>query len=356
MGGLANFAGALGGAVVQTTNRWIDEESWRNRQQALEDMKRLTAKNVREDDAEFSDKRAPVERARKVADAKAAAETADEIEMSRLGNTRLIDAREGAEDRKATAETNRRKRSLMDLGPVEAANEGAKTTARETAQTAAMRDRLPLEVQRAAATAEAHARATAKYREKPPGVEERVASIEAVLGRELTEQEKLGALGLSKGARDPELDTITTKRTSIDKDGNVTETTEKNVRRPGAGGKAEEADPIKAAMDAAREKAAASKPAAAAKPTAKPAGMLQMAEPDSRPELSGIDKGIYAAMQPLVDQYQQARAQLQAAAKSGDPQSIQRYTQAVNQLSMQLRQQADEQLGNGAQRFLSSVL
>lgn len=42
-------------------------------------------------------------------------------------------------------------------------------------------------------------------------------------------------------ARDPELDTVTVKRTATDEKGNITETTEKRVRRPGSEGGGEEA-------------------------------------------------------------------------------------------------------------------
>lgn len=73
-------------------------------------------------------------------------------------------------------------------------------------------------------------------------------------------------------ARDPELDTETVKEKRVDAQGNETETTRKQVRRPGGGAPAD--DPIRAALEAARKakdpKAAA--PAASAAPGAKPAG------------------------------------------------------------------------------------
>lgn len=177
--------------------------------------------------------------------------------------------------------------------------------------------------------------------------------------------------GKTKGPQ--ESDTVKITETEMLPNGGERKIERTEKRRAGSGGAQEQAaiDPPAAAVEHLRsnpdlaaafeakygkgsaQRALANQPA---KADAKPAGMIRMAEPDRPPELGGIDKGVYADLQPLVDQYQQARAQLQAVAKSGDAQAIQRYSQAMNQLSAQLRQQADERLGNGAQRFLSSVL
>jgi hypothetical protein len=164
--------------------------------------------------------------------------------------------------------------------------------------------------------------------------------------------ERLIAMGgKQRAARDPELDTVTVVDKKVDPStGSETTTTRKEVRKPGQA-KADEGDPIKAAMDAKRaERAAAEKKPAAA-------GMINVPQAAPQPPaLGAIDQGIYAELQPLKQQYDQARAQLQAAARSGDQQSIQRYTQAVTQAAAALRQEAESRLGNGAQRFLAGVL
>ncbi len=96
------------------------------------------------------------------------------------------------------------------------------------------------EAEKAALIAEARARSEAKYRKADPTVESKVSDIEKVLGRKLTETEKLAAIGLAKG-RDPELDTQTVTEEKMNPDGTVTKTSRKEVRRAGQGGQSESA-------------------------------------------------------------------------------------------------------------------
>lgn len=165
------------------------------------------------------------------------------------------------------------------------------------------------------------------------------------------------------GAKDPELDTVTTEKTTTDDKGNTTKTTTKEVRRPGRGGdeKAPYADGTElrgkdGKLYVVQGGQPVLKEAAAAPAPKKEGGMLGTAPASQPPELSATDKGIQQDLQPLADQYQQAKAQLQAVGRSGDQQAIQRYTQQVNELGAQLRREAESRLGNGAQRFLSTVL
>ena len=126
------------------------------------------------------------------------------------------------------------------------------------------------EAEKAAAIAEARARAEAKYRKADPTVAGKMADMEKALGRPLTEMEKLGAMGLAPKGRDPELDTVTVEETTGELGGPQTKTTRKEVRRPGQGGKQEQADPYAVPK---RDAAPAAKPAAIDKPQGK--GMLK---------------------------------------------------------------------------------
>lgn len=90
------------------------------------------------------------------------------------------------------------------------------------------------EAEKAAAIAEARARAEAKYRKADPTVQSKIADLEKALGRPLTEQEKLGAMGLAKSGGGEE----TVKTTEYDSNGQpIKERTVKGPRgaeQPGA--------------------------------------------------------------------------------------------------------------------------
>lgn len=164
--------------------------------------------------------------------------------------------------------------------------------------------------------------------------------------------ERLIAMGgKQRAAANPEKDTVKITETEMLPGGGERKTERTEVRRPGAG-KADEGDPIKAAMDAARE--ARAKTEGAKKPAA--GGMIKVPAAAQPPALGAIDQGIYADLQPLKAQYEQAKAQLQAVGRSGDGQAISRATQAVNAAAAALRQEAESRLGNGAKRFLDGVL
>lgn len=121
----AGAAGAVGSGVASLASRYLDEEMAMNKAQALAELQRSTAKAVREDDAEFSDKRAPVERARKRDDALAAGKTAREIELESLNDTSLEGAREGAKDRASAGDTRRKIDESKALTPAQIERENA---------------------------------------------------------------------------------------------------------------------------------------------------------------------------------------------------------------------------------------
>lgn len=166
------------------------------------------------------------------------------------------------------------------------------------------------EAEKAAAIAEARARAEAKYRKADPTVAGKMADMEKALGRPLTEQERLAAMGLAKG--NPELDTVTIEETTGELGGPQTKTTRKEVRRPGQGGKADPADPYAVPK---RDAAPAAKPAATDKPQGK--GMLQsLTEAVSGAMDSGAQTGrAVEAVRAKVRAGQPLNAQEQAIAK-----------------------------------------
>ena len=166
------------------------------------------------------------------------------------------------------------------------------------------------EAEKAAAIAEARARAEAKYRKADPTFAGKMADMEKALGRPLTEQERLAAMGLAKG--NPELDTVTIEETTGELGGPQTKTTRKEVRRPGQGGKADPADPYAVPK---RDAAPAAKPAATDKPQGK--GMLQsLTEAVSGAMDSGAQTGrAVEAVRAKVRAGQPLNAQEQAIAK-----------------------------------------
>lgn len=260
--------GGFGAGVATLANKYIDEEIAQRRAQAMADIQVATAGKIRQADAEFSDKRAPIERERKRDDALAAGATAREVELAALNDTTLQGTRQQVQGKNNEFARGEKVKDIATLTPFEISAERSKATAREEVQTQAMKDRLPLEVQRAAAVADAQARASARYRERPPSPSDKLADIERVLGRPLQEPEKLALLGLAKGGgKDPELDTQTVVEKSIGADGKETTITRKEVRRPGQGGGSGQ-DPLLADMEAARKRsgAATKAPAAPAAP------------------------------------------------------------------------------------------
>lgn len=168
------------------------------------------------------------------------------------------------------------------------------------------------EADKAVKIAEARARIEAKYRKADPTVASKMADMEKALGRPLTEQERLAAMGLAPKGRDPELDTVTIEEVTGDPTAAHTKTTRKEVRRPGqGGGKADPADPYAVP----KRDAPAAKPAATDKPQGK--GILQsLGDAVSGAMESGAQTGrAVEAVRAKVRAGQPLNAQEQAIAK-----------------------------------------
>lgn len=263
MGLLGSAAGralaGAGGAASRLAERYIDQELANQRAQFLADIQFKNTQRTEEWQQSEPVQGRRRENARQDTLTSAAAKR--EAELAELGDQPLQGARRSKADEDARADTGRkiegRKRELTELTPAEVAAQNQVTEG--TTESAVKREGL---------LAEARAKAGAKYREprqdSSAEIANKVAAIEQVLGRKLSEDEKLAALGLVKG-RDPELDTETITEERMGDDGTVTKTQRKQVRKPGQGGApAPSGDPIKDAMDRAREAreaSAAPKPA-----------------------------------------------------------------------------------------------
>ena len=230
-------AGQAGAAIA---NKYIDEDLAKQRAQAFADIQH--ANTVRAEEYQQS---APVQERRA---SNAANQTLLQAAAGRKAKTEGIgDAGyQAALDAESDAETGRKVKSANQVLEGTTDAEVKRNTAIGTAKTdedirraTAM---LPLEVKKAYAVADAAGRASARNREAPGAdLQAKLRIVRDTLGRDLTEPEKLGLLGLAKG-RDPELDTETIK--TVDPTTGA-ETTRKQVRRPGAGGPADAVDPYK---------------------------------------------------------------------------------------------------------------
>ena len=238
-----------GAAAGRLADKYISEELAQQRAQFLADLQLKT--NQRTEEYQQSPEVQGRRRENARQDALTAGATKGEVELAELNNQPLQGARTAAKDRDFDADTGRKirgqKRELTELTPAQIEAQNAVTDG--TTQSAVKREGL---------ISEARARAQAKYREpradEGAAISRKMAEIEKVMGRPLTEAEKATALGLvSKSARDPELDTETITEERMGEDGTVTKTQRKQVRKPGQGGPATPSDdPIKAAMDKAR--------------------------------------------------------------------------------------------------------
>lgn len=190
------FARALSGAaqgVAQVTNKWIDEDIAQQRAQFIAELQRTTATNIRNDDAAFRDKRAPIERDNMRQDVLAKGDAARQAELAGLQDAPLQEARRANADAEADAEIQRKLRAGEKL--------------------------LPFEQKRATVLAEADAGTRAKYREKAPDMMERARQFRELMGREPTEQEKLTMAGFAAKGRDPETGYETVEETTMTDNG-----------------------------------------------------------------------------------------------------------------------------------------
>lgn len=213
------LGGALAGAgagAAQIANAYIDAEIQQEKAKALADLQYANA--VKLDQYNLSKPRqdaiADAEAAREKKVGAARNETALEGKVAEASDKRLRQAK--IDDANEIARGTQKAR--IDA-------ENAFVTGTAQAKIKAEADRaaalLPLEIKRAYALADAAGKASAAHREQPPSLADKVSQIEGVIKRELTEQEKLGVLGL---AARPETDKVTTTEETIDPETGSTKT------------------------------------------------------------------------------------------------------------------------------------
>lgn len=275
----------LGQGMLRGIEREDEQELWEKRTKLLAEIQRESAKGIRDDQAAHDDARFPVklEQETQTVAARGKAQTAADV--ARANDSGMLAAEA------AQAERNRGYKSA----DAEAAAESARK-----ATVAAGSDKAYLQAQTAIKLADpevaariAAARASAASAGASAGLAR--AQTEGV---NLTNQDKKTLNGLyddasailsdteisdaergkqmlkiqqqigliksktGQGTRDPELDTETITTEKENPDGSTTKTTRKEVRKPGQRGSNDEADPVKAAMDAARAAKAKSEPPA----------------------------------------------------------------------------------------------
>lgn len=213
------LGGALAGAgagAAQIANAYIDAEIQEQKARALAEIQYANA--VRLDQYNLSKPRqdalTAAEAARERAVGAARNETTLAGKVAEAGNKDLRQAKidDANEIARGTMQTR------IDV-------ENAIVTGTASAKIKAEADRaaalLPLEIKRAYALADAAGKASAAHRDRQPTIADKVAEIESVINRELTEQEKLGVLGL---AARPETDKVTTTEETIDPETGSTKT------------------------------------------------------------------------------------------------------------------------------------
>lgn len=194
----------------------IDEQKWARIDEARargakEHQKYMTVGEGADDALKFAERKAVFERDAKVADVRAM--TPAEIEKAdALRPGKIADAE-----------------AVADIA-----------TKKEIERAKAL---LPLEIQRAYAVADASGRASAAHREKPKTLLDKISEVEAAAKRPLTDEERLGVIGLIKATP---TDKVTSKQTTESADGLIKSevTTESQVprgSRAGGGTKPSEA-------------------------------------------------------------------------------------------------------------------
>lgn len=113
---LGRILGGVGAAAASMASKYIDEELAQQRAQAMADLQVKTASRIRDDQAAFDDMRAPTLRQRAVEDARAAATTEDEIELSRLTNNPLIAAKRKVATDDAMSAAAAQRQAVKDAG------------------------------------------------------------------------------------------------------------------------------------------------------------------------------------------------------------------------------------------------
>lgn len=390
--GLGAGVSAFGGQMMRGVEKEQDEAMLQQRARVLAEIQRESAKNQRQDALEFDTDPANVARRTEAArtTALAAGKTAREVEMEGLNDAPLNDARRA----KAKADADAAKKIQDDQTIADAANpellKARSTIKLADPQVAATIDQMRQSIRESGArsgllaTQTTAAKMALKDQERlgklydaaesalaDPNLsdEDRAKKVTTLMQQATMIKSKNAPAG---AGRDPQLDTVTVEEEVDDGSGKKTKTTRKEVRRPGAGGGKPNMTEAQAHAEAAAAVAQGA-PADAVNarlqglgfnplPGKKPAA-AKSAEPgkaappavESRPAPDAMAQTVAAELAPVVEQYKTAQAQLAAASKSGDATSLARYAQAVQALRTTIERQANDRLGNGAQRYLSSL-
>lgn len=229
---MSSLWSAVGGAVAgagsgaaQLANQYVDEEIQMQKAQVLADIAHANA--VKMDKYNLSPERQSLltnaEANRERAVGAARNETTLAGDVARAKNPELRQARIDDTNEIARGTTQTR----IDVENAIVTGTASAKIKAEAERAAAL---LPIEIKRAYALADAAGSASERHRDAPGAeLQAKLAIVAKTLGRELTEQEKLGLLGLSKVG--PETDKVTTKVTSPD--GLMETTRESKVPRGG---------------------------------------------------------------------------------------------------------------------------
>jgi len=172
-------------------------------------------------------------------------------------------------------------------------------------------------------------------------------------GKDFTDREKARAHALEATLRDP--DAAPEEKAQARRD-LMTLTAPKGGEA--AGGNTLDAQLRAQIAAAAAAKKGAPPPPAAPKPLlqqAKDAKAVQMGN-GSDPVLASIESDSMAALAPLAQQFQAARDQYVAAAKSGDQKAVARHMQVMETARKNLETTAQSKFGNNAQNVLNKML
>lgn len=280
---LSLFAHGAAQAGSEVLNKYIDEEMQQRKAEAMADLQRKTAGAIREDDAAFQDKRAPVLQQRALDSARATAGLQDEIAAKRLDpNSPLYKATVADEERKAAAGTKRKidEQTQMLSNPDLLKAQRDKAAGDATAQADAQMNlakrmasdteylkaqekiklsdpavKANIEQSRAAAASayasaansRAHAahtqaqtesvkRVDAIYADMLKTIDDKSLSPEQRAEKLTTLQSKLVALTPGKAGANAEFDTVKITEEKINPDGSTTKVERTEKRKAGAGG------------------------------------------------------------------------------------------------------------------------
>ena len=192
----------LGQGMLRGIERDDEQAMWEKRTKLLAEIQRDMAKTQRKDAFEFENSPETVSASIQTATTKAeaAGEVSRKQGLLNMTDPALREAQKTNADEDAAAAAQRRiDAALMELRNPELSAEQEKVAQRKLDQAKAeYKAMTPLMVERSAQTADAAAKAAAKYRDDKPTMASKIAEIEGVVGRPLSQQEREALAGLGK--------------------------------------------------------------------------------------------------------------------------------------------------------------